>query len=161
MGCNARQPGVPCASFHDQQALRKFFPRNVGLPNMFTKSTYSMPPTHSLIARDRIRDRYWTPQEPPSSVFTYPDPFRRQSTPFGAVRFPMNLLRNIFNMQRQELPMQVDPAKIMATTADTVPWGGIGMTPLSGAFRVGRFSLDAMNTCELEFDRKLSFNTTA
>lgn len=56
--------------------------------------------------------------------------------------------------------MQVDPAKIIGTRADTVGCviGDIGMTPLSGAFRVGRFSLDAMNPCEHGPDRKVSFN---
>jgi hypothetical protein len=57
--------------------------------------------------------------------------------------------------------MQVDPDKITATTVDAVGCviENIGMTPLSGEFRVGRFSLDAVNACELEFDRKVSFNT--
>ena len=59
--------------------------------------------------------------------------------------------------------MQVDPAKIMTTTADAVGclMGDIGMSSISGSFKIGRFSLDAVNACELESDRKVSFNTIA
>ena len=94
MGCNARQSSVPCTTFHDQQALREFIPRYVGLLQVLPGVPTQCPLTYRLIARDSIRNRRWTPQELPPSVLSGPDPFRRRSTPFAAVRPLLNLLRN-------------------------------------------------------------------
>jgi len=57
--------------------------------------------------------------------------------------------------------MQIDPDQQTIATADTVEhaMGDIGMTPLSKALRVGRFSLDVRHAHELEISCRLSANT--
>ena len=57
--------------------------------------------------------------------------------------------------------MQVDVEQSMPPSADTVEhvMGGVGITPLSNAFMVGRFSLDVKDHRGVGLDYKVSSKT--
>ena len=72
-------------------------------------------------------------------------------------------MRNLIDLQPQELPIQFDPIKTVETMGDSFEcvMGGVDMTPLPRTFRAGRFSLDARYANGYDSERKISLNTVA